>query len=935
MPKNFWENDAIDAPQAVPARQPGVVELSGPDSMRALDHEVKVRGIQNDDRDYDYRVNKDARDQVEKQDEQIFQRQNTLRSQYESNPVVKSYRVAAKELAKGLSTSPDATGDNALIYAYAKVMDPESVVRESEMEMAASGSSWLQSNVANLKKQFGIEGGGQLSPAVRDRMRREMISDVTKRVELYDAQFSRFSEYARRNGIDAFDVVGEHDGKPFLPLLRQFNRDGTRKAAPDANFTTPDDYVTGAEQWGQPDQLQGSRLSKEDEAALQSYVLSRGGQLTPEELQAWFSAKGWSLDAANAKDVAEYVNKTGKYPGLSYANADEAARARAEAELKRRQEAGLVAPDDQLGGSINAQQGYLYNLSDELSGVGHGLKSVLDGGNFRDGYTLGRDTERLMLEKGRKNYGIAPEIIGSILAPGGAGSSAVRGGNVVKAGAIQGGVSGFGAGEGDFDDQVISTASGTALGAGAGYGLDKIGKYVAPRVSGMLSRSENSAGRELAEAARRQDVDIYNADIGGPTTRRLFARSEQTPGGVSTIKSAAERTLESAEAARDRIASQFGSSKRGEGLGHVLKDGAEKAVKNLHNRAQSTYGTVERLTEGAHVQPTKAYQVLSDHLDDLQASGAGQTGLGILQRIQSKMTEGPISVKSARAMRTALRDDFANTNLRGSDIERRANEVMDALTDDIDGSLRANGLDDAADALIKANGEWRAYVDLTDEVVAPIIGKKGEKSGEQVAKALMADLQGNNARAVKFLRALPASEQSTLRASVIAGLGRANKGAQNANGDAFSLDTFLTHWNDIGESAKAAYFGPEARKALNDLAVVANGSKQARRYANSSQTAGGSQSLLRMITTGLPEYALARALTSEKFTRWLIAGAKKPNGPAMRDHVARLTGLAARNPLISGDISALQKWMQEAANDVVRQSPSRASAQGQDEHNAR
>lgn len=147
-----------------------------------------------------------------------------LRSQFDGLPPVKEYRVAISQLATGLKTAPNATGDNALIYAYAKTMDPGSVVRESEMGMAASGQSVFDSVATNLKKQFGIAGGGQLSPEIRTRLRREMLNKGTELNRIYNAQRQRFIQDAKAFGFDPKRIVGDHDGDPYRPILREYGK---------------------------------------------------------------------------------------------------------------------------------------------------------------------------------------------------------------------------------------------------------------------------------------------------------------------------------------------------------------------------------------------------------------------------------------------------------------------------------------------------------------------------------------------------------------------------------------------------------------------------------------------------------------------------------------------------------------------------------------
>ncbi len=155
---------------------------------------------------------------------QNFDNVMKLVSSFEALAPVKEYRVSISQFATGLSTAPNATGDNALIYAYAKVMDPASVVRESEMAMAASGASKIEAAVANYKKQFGIAGGGQLSPQVRSRMRDEMANKASQANKLYKAQRTSFGDYAKDAGVDPVRVIGQHDGDQFMPVVQDYGK---------------------------------------------------------------------------------------------------------------------------------------------------------------------------------------------------------------------------------------------------------------------------------------------------------------------------------------------------------------------------------------------------------------------------------------------------------------------------------------------------------------------------------------------------------------------------------------------------------------------------------------------------------------------------------------------------------------------------------------
>ena len=142
--------------------------------------------------------------------------------------------------------------------------------------------------------------------------------------------------------------------------------------------------------------------------------------------------------------------------GVNYKDADQAARARAEAEAAR-----VSAVDGKPDLGTIANQGATWGLSDEASGVGKVIGSALKGDfNIADNYTVGRDAERVRLEQARQNtggVGTAVEI-GSGMMTGGAGVLA----NPVRAATAGGAISGFGYGEG-AGGSAVSAAGGAAF----------------------------------------------------------------------------------------------------------------------------------------------------------------------------------------------------------------------------------------------------------------------------------------------------------------------------------------------------------------------------------------------------------------------------------------------------------------------------------------
>jgi hypothetical protein len=76
---------------------------------------------------------------------------NDMRKEYNSLDEVKAFKPvrAAFLKVKQSAEKPSAAGDLALVFNYMKILDPGSVVRESEFRTAADASAWLQKSEAN------------------------------------------------------------------------------------------------------------------------------------------------------------------------------------------------------------------------------------------------------------------------------------------------------------------------------------------------------------------------------------------------------------------------------------------------------------------------------------------------------------------------------------------------------------------------------------------------------------------------------------------------------------------------------------------------------------------------------------------------------------------------------------------------------------------
>lgn len=510
---------------------------------------------------------------------------------------------------------------------------------------------------------------------------------------------------------------------------------------------------------------------------------------------------------------------------------------------------------------------------------------------------------------------------------------------MIRDGAYIGGAHGVGSGEG-VEGRVGEGLAEAGLGAAGGAVVGTVGQVVAPRLAAQAAAARAAPltdAQQVGQAAERQGIDLLPADVGGNATRRATSMVTQSIAGGGPIIGRAQTMTDQAQGVRDTVAQDLGRILEPEAAGGEAIRGARGFIARTSAEGRRLYNAAVTAAAGTRVQPIDALAALDRHIQELGETPGGADGLNFLQGLRDALTQaGGVTIAGMRNMRTALRDQFISGGLRGSDLERRVGQVVDSATNDIVRELHAAGRPEAARAYQLADRYWRNRIRTIDQVIEPIIGKgDNPKSGEQVIKTLNADLQGNNRRAVAFLRTLGPGEAGDVRASIIGSLGRSSAGRQNAGGDAFSLNEFLTNWNKIGETAKRAYFGLEARAALNDLALVAQGTKEAQRYSNFSNTGGVVGNLLTLMSgvggiatfgkTVGAQYALGRLLASPRFARWL---ARAPRTSLSQSaYIDRLGRIAKAEPAIAADVLSLQQRLTEAFS----QAPMKAAASDTDE----
>jgi hypothetical protein len=792
-------------------------------------------------------------------------------------------------------------------------------------------------------------------------------------------------EQARRVAIEGLRAEAGRaaqgvPGLPGQPTDQQGAMPGAvnNGATPSGNvFNTPaPDPGSGRENvvgFGEDDAGTGYRLPSEAETAFQQFAQSRGPNFTVADAEQWMRQ---NIPGQELTFTPEWRERMGAYVeairtgsevggGIDYSLTDEARTALLEqrAQASGQREAGAggwgQSADAFIRGAVDIPT---LGMSDEISAAG---QTLFGGGTMQDNL----EYERYINQRDTENNGIARfsgQLAGSLAiptrAPGvalAAGTRALRGGEGMAAarnaaanaftrrtageGAAFGGAYGFGSSEGDLGDRAGGAATGAALGGTAGAAIGRGAPYVQNALTQFAARGNaQQAGRAaLLGDFEAQGVTALPANVGGAGVGRATGAAAQFPAGAGTVVGAAANQADEFGAAVGRAASQAGNRTNSEVAGNTVRQAGDRMIQRTSATGGRLYERAERMAGNTRIQPSTALNTIDSEIARLSETAEINAPLiSELQRFRQSLSNGNgISVSGMRDARTIARRASNTEALRSTDAQRSLGLVMRSIADDIDTGLQAAGRGNAAQAFRNADRMWAERIQTIDQVLEPLIGRN--RSGENIMSAIQGMAtdtgRGNAARLRQVMQQLDPQERGEVLATVIERMGRARAGQQDDTAARFSAETFLTNWSSLSSQGRNALFSGELRQNLDQIARVASAMRTTGRFANSSQTGG----VVGWLMTGsgvvanpvggagfaAAQYGLGRLMTSPGFTRWLARAPRNTAPPPQ--YIQRLTQVAQREPVIAGDIQALQQQLAAAFS----QSPMRAAAEGQQEQN--
>lgn len=732
------------------------------------------------------------------------------------------------------------------------------------------------------------------------------------------------------------------------------------------------------------DKIQSYRFTPAQENALKTTLLDPNA--TPDDyaqmVASFGAAQGVNVDqayyqAAQAEGarIKAALAKGGKLAdGVNYKDADQAARARAEAEAAR-----VSAVDGKPDLGTIANQGATWGLSDEASGVGKVIGSALKGDfNIADNYTVGRDAERVRLEQARQNtggVGTAVEI-GSGMMTGGAGVLA----NPVRAATAGGAISGFGYGEG-AGGSVASTLGGAVIGNLGGRLASSLG-------NGAAAKAPSGSAQAVANA-EKFGIDLPMGAAGGRGAAIGDTLLSNQLGSASTMQTAREKLLGQVEGAVDNIANNAGRAQGNRGIGVALQRGVKLANERGEAQMSALYDSIpiapETMSETSNaVQYLKGLTEKFGSNSEFAKNKVNAAIVRDYQALRSKFVQVPDGDKMDAIGRPIMKTVEVPQGLSFNDLKKWRTDVGEyvgealftgekgtrsemrglyaALSSDMEALATKEG-PKALAAFKRANMFAQRHYDRLENAFGEIIGDAFDKSPEAAAtklRSMVMDGAGTAdiAKVAKIRGALTKSEWGDVQAGLVRMLGQPLK----AEGREFSAKTFFDTYSRFTPRAKNILFGSKGtlREDLDQFNGVMDRLASRDSLRNSSMTAvnslgnsavgstvaagiggmiGGVPGALLGALTGAAvqqggSYKLAKLWVNPKFVKWATGYARMIEAASKTGQVIShpkqmdlLSKVARAEPAIAADILGLQRALSERFGNLGSQAPMKAAAE--------
>lgn len=461
-----------------------------------------------------------------------------------------------------------------------------------------------------------------------------------------------------------------------------------------------------------------------------------------------------------------------------------------------------------------------------------------------------------------------------------------------------------------------------------GVGVPVVGALGAAAIRSML------AGASSRRLAAEQSAALLRA--GNPNAALSLGQVAQ--GGVSRLAQAGIRNMPGANQVL-RENSDLQASQMGQTAGRIADDfslGGTPASAGAAIQRGISEGYIPRFKSVAGKLYERAYSfippetpVIPSHtvklaadMDALQASArplsdrvANPKVMGIMHDLASTLEENPqgIPFNVLKELRSRLGSILSGDELVSDINLRDVRRIYGSLSEDMTDAVAAQG-PDAMGAWGKAETFWKTGMDRIERILQPLAD---QRTPEKAFTAVMSGSREGASILQGTMRSLGPEERRLVQATVVRRLGVANPGMQDAAGDTFSPETFLTRWNTFAPEARTALFEGVDTRTVGNLNALAKAVEIRKKAAGTMPNPSGTapNTAFFAILSGLGSMAMgaatgnltggaigaagaplvastgatiaAKAFTSPRLINWMVKQTQVPFG-AMAQQIALL-----------------------------------------------
>lgn len=431
--------------------------------------------------------------------------------------------------------------------------------------------------------------------------------------------------------------------------------------------------------------------------------------------------------------------------------------------------------------------------------------------------------------------------------------------------------------------------------------------------------------KEFAEAGVEPTV--------GMATRRRFNQAVESglailPGSSGRMAVYAEKAARKLYDNVDNVTSGIAPIRSTDKAGAAIKEGVEGFVARFKDRWRKIDAPVSKVfqvTDGIRVRNTRAAMV---EIMEPGTSSAYPELASFAQRIDQLSRGGAMSYGDLRTLRSSvgnlIPDAWAHKLDKG-----KLKQLYAAMNEDLRQHLKARAhasvsvakRESAAKALAaleRSDKYYKVAMNRLDERLAPILTSD---IPERMFLAL--ERSGHAGRTVinAAKRSIGKENWDVVAGTIFQRMGTAKPGAQDAAGEIFSVETFLTNWNKYARNrgtlealTSGTSGGAQFAKDMTAVAKVAERFREAGRvFANPSGTAraianvglgtsiataaigGQVKTAATILTVAASANLSARAFTNPKVVRFLARSTEVP-AARMPSLIARLGASMADEP---------------------------------------